>query len=317
MRKGRTDSVYPLALHQLGEEAAFGDEGVVGSFFDDLAAVEDNDAVAVLDRREPVGDDDAGAVQPREGVCNLFLRLVVEGAGGLVEKQYLRLGRNGAGDHEPLALPAGNAALPFAQKGVHPHGHGADVLRDPGLFRRLPGVVYGELRRGDGDVGENIPVEQAAVLGHHPHPPAQRSEVEGAEILAVIVDRALFRRLKAQEQAKERTFAAAGLAHDGDIFARPDLQIEAVYHIGLRVVIAEGNIGELDTAGELRHDLSALRRFRLRLQNWLCHLQNRLDLRGGGGDAGKRDKRARDRAVGGGESEVGRGADAAGRCKII
>ena len=80
MRKGRTDSVDPLALHQLGKEAALVCQFVVGSFLDDPAAVEDDDAVAVLHGGKPMGDHHAGAIQSREGVGDLLLRLVVEGA---------------------------------------------------------------------------------------------------------------------------------------------------------------------------------------------------------------------------------------------
>ena len=102
---------------------------------------------------------------------------------------------------------------------MHSHGHGADVVRDARLFRGVPGVVERKVGRGDGDVGINVPVEEAAVLGHHAHLAAQRTEVKGAQVLAVVVDRALFRRLKAEQEAQKRRFAAARLADDGDVLA--------------------------------------------------------------------------------------------------
>ena len=58
-----------------------------------------------------MGDDNAGAVQMIQRVGDLLLGLVVQGGGGLVQQQDLRLRCNGPGDHDPLLLASGDAAL--------------------------------------------------------------------------------------------------------------------------------------------------------------------------------------------------------------
>ena len=56
--------VQPLAGHQFGEEAVRGDQLVIGPVLDDLSLVEHEDAVALSDGGQAVGDDNAGALQP-------------------------------------------------------------------------------------------------------------------------------------------------------------------------------------------------------------------------------------------------------------
>lgn len=109
--------------------------------------------------REPVGDDDAGAAHFVQRLGDLLLGLVVQCGGGFVKNKQLRLRCDGPGDHEPLALSAGDPSLSLGDDGVHPHGHGADIIGNAGRLRRLPGVVQRQLRGGDDDVGEDIPLE--------------------------------------------------------------------------------------------------------------------------------------------------------------
>ena len=264
----------------------------------------------MLDGGEPVGDDDAGAAHAVQGLGHLLLGLVVQGAGGLVEQQDPGLRGHGPGDHQPLPLAAGDAALALGDHGVHPHGHGPDIVGHPGQLRRLPGVVHAEVGGGDGDIGEDVPLEQAAVLGHHAHVPPQGVEVQAAHIPAVVVDGPLLRGLEAQEQPHEGALAAAGGPHDGQVFPGADLQIEAVDDVGHGLVVAEGDVGQLDGPGDPGHRFLLLRPLRLRLQDGLRQLQDGLDLRGGDGDARVGGEGPRHGPVGGAERQVVGVADA-------
>ena len=67
----------PAALYQI----------VVAAPLDDAAGFENEDSVHVADRAEPVGDYHAGDAQPFERLLDGGPGAVVEGAGGLVEKQ--------------------------------------------------------------------------------------------------------------------------------------------------------------------------------------------------------------------------------------
>ena len=83
----------------------------MGPSLDHPAVVEDDDLVGVPHGREPVGDGDRGATpgQGVEGLLDGTLGLGVECAGRLVEHQDPRVAEQGAGDGEPLLLPAGEA----------------------------------------------------------------------------------------------------------------------------------------------------------------------------------------------------------------
>ena len=72
--------------------------------------IEHEDAVALSDGGQAVGNDNAGTLQPVQRLRHLFLCDVVQRACRLVEHQNLGLRRDGAGNHQPLALPAGYAA---------------------------------------------------------------------------------------------------------------------------------------------------------------------------------------------------------------
>ena len=63
-----------------------------------------------------MGDEDSGAAFRRrpDSLLNVILGGAVDGAGGVVEDEYLRVGQEGTGNRQPLALPSaeGHTALP-------------------------------------------------------------------------------------------------------------------------------------------------------------------------------------------------------------
>src|SRR5207253_2620 len=79
-------AVAELGLEQLGVAAAGAQQLQVGAPLHDAAALEHEDEVGGLDRRQPVGDDQGGARGQRlaQGVLDGRLVLTVEVAGGLV-----------------------------------------------------------------------------------------------------------------------------------------------------------------------------------------------------------------------------------------
>ena len=121
---------HPLPGHQFREEALLFQQLVIGAVLNDVASVQHQNAVTLADGGQPVGNDDAGAAEAVQRLRHLFLGDVVQSAGGLVKNQQLGLGGDGPGNHQPLALPAGDAALALGDQGVHSHGHGPDVVGD-------------------------------------------------------------------------------------------------------------------------------------------------------------------------------------------
>ena len=65
----------------------------------------------------------------------------------------------------------------------------------------------------------------------------------------------------------------------GDIFTGLDAQRQIIQNIRPALIIAEGNVIEIDAAGNVGDDFFVFRRFRLDLQEWLRHFQNGLDQR--------------------------------------
>ena len=92
----------------------------MGALLDHPPVVEDDDAVGQMERgaavghqqRRPVGHDPAQAV-----VDGLF-DLGVDGAGGVVEDQDARVGHDGPGQGDALALAAREGQAPLADDGV-------------------------------------------------------------------------------------------------------------------------------------------------------------------------------------------------------
>ena len=87
---------------------------------DDAPAVEHDDAVGVLDRRQPVRDHDRGASahQRIERGLHLALRFRVERRGRLVEDQQRRVLEERARDGDALALAARQAHAVLADHRV-------------------------------------------------------------------------------------------------------------------------------------------------------------------------------------------------------
>ena len=144
--------IKPLPFDEFGKKSTPVDQLVIRSGLNDASAVENEDPVAVPDRRKPVRDHDPRAAHCVQRFRDLLLRPVVKGRGGLVKHQDLRFRRNRAGDHQPLRLASGDAALAFRDHRKHSHGHRAYIVRDPGFLGGFPCVIKRELGSGDDDV---------------------------------------------------------------------------------------------------------------------------------------------------------------------
>lgn len=86
-------------------------EFCVGAALHDLALVEDEDEVRVLDGGEAMRNGDYGASsgEPVDGRLNVALGLHVHGGGCLVEDNDRRVAKDCTGDCDALFLPAGEA----------------------------------------------------------------------------------------------------------------------------------------------------------------------------------------------------------------
>ncbi|NDC59559.1 MAG: polysaccharide deacetylase family protein, partial [Alphaproteobacteria bacterium] len=158
----------PLGLVKPPEAPASGHKFRKRPAFGDCSAVEQDDLVGRLDRREPVRDDDHGAPATERGERMLEgpLGLCVQRVGRLVEQEKFRIADDGARERDPLALTAGQAPPAVAETRV-------PALRqafDEAIRMSDPGGVAQRRFRGVGasvkDVFAHGGVEQEDVLAH-------------------------------------------------------------------------------------------------------------------------------------------------------
>ena len=71
---------------------------------------------------------------------------------------------------------------------------------------------------------------------------AQRFQVNRVQIFAVVVDGALLRALKAQQQPHQRGFAASRSADDGNVLAGPDFKRYIIQNQRHTLTVTERNV---------------------------------------------------------------------------
>ena len=131
----------------------------MGALFDDAAVFEHDDLAGAFDRGEAVGDDDrrAAGEQPPQAGLDARLGVDVDVGGGLVEDEDPRVGDEGAGEGDELALAGGEldaaladlgvvALLERADEGVGADGAGGGADLVDGRVRPAEGDVLGDCR---------------------------------------------------------------------------------------------------------------------------------------------------------------------------
>ena len=103
-----------------------------------LSLVQHQDAVGVLDGRQAVGDDEAGAAdeQAVERPLDELLGLGVDRRGGLVEDQDAGIEGEGAGEGDELLLAHREAGAALAHRGVEAPRQARDEVQGLHLGRR-------------------------------------------------------------------------------------------------------------------------------------------------------------------------------------
>ena len=116
-----------------------------------------------------VGDHDHQSVMAQrfDGLDDDAFGLVVERAGRLVEHDQARRQGDGAGDRQPLALPAGEPAVAaLAHFGFEPVVELGDIGGQVGPIRRLPHLRFGDLGAQETDVVGDRRRDEVRRLGH-------------------------------------------------------------------------------------------------------------------------------------------------------
>ena len=157
----------------------------------------------------------------------------------------------GAGDGDPLALPAGEVL-----------GPAAGALRQPYALEQLGGVAPAggveaavELERQEEVLEDRQRRHQVELLEDKAQPPAAEVRAPGlaeaAELLPGDAQPAGVWRLHGADEVEQRRLAGAARADDGHGLARRDPQVDAVEDraLGVALAVALGDAGELDERG--------------------------------------------------------------------
>src|SRR4051812_43920547 len=171
-------------------------------------------------------DGPAGLVERHQQLHDVVGRHAVERARRLVREDHRRVGDQGAGDRDPLLLPAGELV-----------GHVAGPRRQPDLVQRRPGPARAvalarvhqrqldvALRAGAGQQVERLEHEADLAV-------ADRRElvvVERDDVLAVELVAAARGVVQAAKDVHHRRLARPGVAHDRDHLALLDAERDVV-----------------------------------------------------------------------------------------
>ena len=233
----------------------------------DDAVAHVNDAIEIGGGFGIVGDhDDSLAeilVEAAEHIKDDFGIFCVEIAGGLIGEKNFGLVDDGTGDGDALLLAAGHFRGAVMEAALE-----SEELGDYIEAVRIEAVAMNILSDGDvasgGERGEKIEALEneadlaAAELG-------ALGVSHGGEVVAIDIDFAARGLREAADDVKERGFAAAGRAHDGDGFAGEHVEIDA----------AKG--GDFHFAGVIK--LPEILGFEYRLQSLQLRLRGVIRLR--------------------------------------
>ena len=155
----------------------------------------------------------------------------VDRGGGVVEDQDARVGEQGAGDRDPLALAAGEGQAALADPGLVAVRQVADEGVGLGAAGRLFDLLEARLGPRVGDVLGDAGGEQEAVVGDEGDLAAQAADVDLAHVGAVDEHRALARVVEAGDQRHQAGLARARGADQGDRAARLDLEVDPLQRV--------------------------------------------------------------------------------------
>ena len=182
-----------------------------------------------------VGDEDGGHAKVLLDAANLHLEVAaelgVDGAEGLIQKEHLGLGDDGAGQGHTLLLAAGKLVGVLLRLVLQPH-NGEDFrnLAADGILGDLLHVQAKGHVLGHAHVGE-----KAVLLEHHADAPVPGADV--GDVLAVHGDLAAGDVLQAGKTPQQGAFAAAGGPQQGDQVALFNIHGDALQDLVLSKVL--------------------------------------------------------------------------------
>ena len=188
-------------------------------------------------------DRRAGVVQRVENIHDLVARSRVQRAGRLVRQQQLWAAHDGTRNGDALALTAGE----LVRAEIQPLTEAHHLQRLNGALAALL-LVHTGVQQRQGDIIHSRELRQQIEALEHKAEQAvadlrQLVFVGLGDILARQQVFAARRYVKAADEIHERRLAGAGRAHDGEIVALLDLQVDVFQNadglLALRIILAD------------------------------------------------------------------------------
>jgi hypothetical protein len=217
----------------------------VAALLDHAAAVEHDDPPRAADGRKSVGDHDRGAPgqQPAQGGFDARLGVDVHVRRGLVEDQQPRVGDQGAGERDQLALARRQLRPALSHLGVIAVLQSRHELVGAHRLGRGGDLVLGGVGAPERDVVGDRAGEQEALLGHHAQLRAQRRRAHVAQVMAVDRHAPLGGVVEAPHQLGQRRLAGSRRPHQRHRLTGRHLQVHVPQRPGA-VAIAERHLFE-------------------------------------------------------------------------
>jgi hypothetical protein len=198
-------------------------------------------------RPETVGDHEHRdlSAEGGDGLHDAVLGLGIEGGGGLVEDEELRLVVEGAGEADALALAAGEADAAFADDCFKATGktvldESEDLGGGGGAFEG--GGVDFLFGQAEGDVGGDRVIDEEDFLRHVTDAAAPCAALVGAERGVIDKDAAGAGDVEAEDEIDEGGLAAAGGADNAERGVFGDAERELVDHRFFRAGVVEAEV---------------------------------------------------------------------------
>src|SRR5690625_4257202 len=229
---------------------------LVGSAADDPALLEHQDLVGAGDGGDALGDDQGGCALGvlRQTRPDLGVGGDVQRGEGVVEDVHPGAGRQGAGDAQPLALPAGDVGSALGDARLQPGaglvagtgGALGDELGGLGGVQRVPQLVITCLRVTEAQVLADGAGEQVGLLGHQADGSAECGAGQLGHRDAVDQHLPVGRVVEPGHQVDQGGLTGSGGADDGGGLPGGGGEGDPVQDGGVGPGVGEGDVAELD-----------------------------------------------------------------------
>ena len=219
------------------------------ALLDDVALLEHEDRIRVLDGRQAVRDDKARAPvhQVGHGLLDQPLGTGIDGAGRLVQDQDRVVREHRPGDGQQLLLPLRNVVGVLVDLRIVPFGQRLDKVMDVRRLGRLDHLLVRRIRPAVLQVFAHRAGEQPRVLQHHREIVAQFLAGVFLDIPAVHEDPSAVQFVVPEQQLDDGRLAGTSGTDDGDTAAWLRGEREVVDD-GMPFFITEGDVVEFNAA---------------------------------------------------------------------